>query len=97
MALRSAGRVAAGPRRVTHEEFNHIIEKLKIQMQQEQEESSPGLQTTNPPQDEKESHDALSQLTTKQPRVRAASIAATRLPDPQPVCRILTIVMLFIC
>jgi hypothetical protein len=62
--LRSAGRVAAGPRRVTLEEFNQMNEKLKIQMQQEQEESSPHWQTTDP-QDEKENHDALSPLTTE--------------------------------
>ena len=63
--LRSAGRVAAGPRRVTLEEFNQINEKLKIQMQQEHEESVPHWQSTDPPQDEKENHDALSPLTTE--------------------------------
>jgi hypothetical protein len=63
--LRSAGRIAAGPRRVTLEEFNQINEKLKIQLQQEHEESSPHWQTTDPPQDEKENHDALSSLITE--------------------------------
>src|SRR6266850_2133816 len=56
--LRSAGRTAGGPRRVTLEEFNQINEKLKIQQQQEQEELD--LQTAGLPQDEKENHDGSS-------------------------------------
>jgi hypothetical protein len=60
--LRSAPRTAAGPRRVTLEEFNQMNEKLKVQMQHEQEESAPRWQTA---QDEKENHDALSLPTTE--------------------------------
>ena len=58
--LRSAGRIAGGPRRVTLEEFNQINEKLKIQQQQEQEELGLHLQTAGLPQDEKENHDGSS-------------------------------------
>ena len=51
--LRSAGRTAGGPRRVTLEEFNQMNEKLKIQQQQEQEgvDLHAGFR-----QDEKENH-----------------------------------------
>jgi hypothetical protein len=58
--LRSAGRTAGGPRRVTLEEYNQINEKLKIQQQQEQEELDLRLQTAGLPQDEKENHDGSS-------------------------------------
>ena len=57
--LRSAGRSAGGPRRVTLEEFNQINEKLKIQQQQEQEEIDL-LQSAGFRQDEKENHDGSS-------------------------------------
>jgi hypothetical protein len=64
--LRSAGRTAAGPRRVTLEEFNQMNEKLKIQAQQEQEENGPHWQTmAGLPQDEKENHNALSLPTSE--------------------------------
>jgi hypothetical protein len=59
--LRSAGRTAGGPRRVTLEEFNQMNEQLKIQRQQEQEEEiDPHPQTTGFRQDEKENHDGSS-------------------------------------
>ena len=63
--LRSAGRTAGGPRRVTLEEANQINEKLKIQMQQEQDENVIRWQSTAPPQDEKENHDGLSLQSTE--------------------------------
>jgi hypothetical protein len=59
--LRSAGRTAGGPRRVTLEEFNQMNEQLKIQRQQEQEEGNGSPpQTTGFRQDEKENHDGSS-------------------------------------
>ncbi len=56
--LRSAGRTAGGPRRVTLEEFNQMNENLKIQ--QQQGEIDLHLQAAGLRQDEKENHDGTS-------------------------------------
>ncbi|KAI9509223.1 hypothetical protein F5148DRAFT_787873 [Russula earlei] len=58
--LRSSGRSAGGPRRVTLEEFNQMNEKLKIQQQQEQEEIDLKSQVAGLPQDDKENLDGSS-------------------------------------
>ena len=54
--LRSTGRTAGGPRRVTLEEFNQMNEKFQMQQQQENEGVDLHLQTTGLRQDEKENH-----------------------------------------
>ena len=58
--LRSTGRTAGGPRRVTLEEFNQMNEKFQVQQQQEREEIDLHLQTTRLHQEEKENHDGSS-------------------------------------
>ena len=58
--LRSTGRIAGGPRRVTLEEFNQMNEKLQMQEQQEHEELDLHLQTAGLRQDEKENHGGSS-------------------------------------
>jgi hypothetical protein len=58
--LRSTGRIAGGPRRVTLEEFNQMNEKLQTQQQQEHEETDLHLQTAGLRQDEKENYDGSS-------------------------------------
>lgn len=58
--LRSTGRSAGGPRRVTLEEFNQMNEKFQTQQQQEHKEVDLHLQTAGLRQDEKENHDGSS-------------------------------------
>ena len=58
--LRSTGRTAGGPRRVTLEEFNQMNEKFQMQQQQEHKEIDLHLQTAGLRQEEKENHDGSS-------------------------------------